>query len=283
MVLEPRRPPQARSPDPLDASATVTICVLGPFRVLHGASPLRLHCRGKTDLLLSTLAINHARGLARDELVVHLWPDHDPALARQALHSLIHSLHRAFDAPLAGAPPVVYSGGMYRLNAEAGVAVDTARFDALADRGGAAERAGARPRAMAAYAEAVALYRGDLSVGADALALVERERLRARYCGLVRCLAADRRDAGDYAASLAYAYRLLASEPCCEATHRLIMNCLVCRGERAQALRQYRLCEEILRAEFGAEPEAETVALFEQIRGRSQPGRAVGGRWARQG
>jgi DNA-binding SARP family transcriptional activator len=44
------------------------------------------------------------------------------------------------------------------------------------------------------------------------------------------------------------------------------MRCLVSRGERAQALRQYRLCEGILRAEFNAEPEAETEALYEQIR-----------------
>jgi DNA-binding SARP family transcriptional activator len=277
MVSEPRRPSQARPPDPCDAAAPVTICVLGPFRVLHGASPLRLRCRGKTDLLLATMAADHARGLARDELVARLWPDHDSARARQALHSLIHSLHRAFDAPLAGAPPVVFAAGLYRLNAEAGVAVDAARFDALADRGGAAERAGSHGRAMAAYAEAAALYRGDLSVGDDYRALVERERLRARYCRLLRRLAADRRDAGDHAGSLAYAYRLLASEPCCEPTHRLIMRCLVSRGERAEALRQYRLCEEVLRAEFDAEPEAETVALYEHIRRVGRPDRAACG------
>ena len=37
-------------------------------------------------------------------------------------------------------------------------------------------------------------------------------------------------------------------------------------GERGQALRQYRLCESILAAEFNAPPEPATTALFERIR-----------------
>jgi hypothetical protein len=148
MVREPRRLHHARSPEAADVRPPVTICVLGPFRVLHGDAPLQLRCRGKTDMLMATLAVSHSRGLERDELVACLWPDHNPALARQALHSLIHSLHRAFDGPLRGAAPVVYAGGFYRLNVEAGVTVDLARFDALAERGDAAERAGADRQAL---------------------------------------------------------------------------------------------------------------------------------------
>jgi DNA-binding SARP family transcriptional activator len=44
------------------------------------------------------------------------------------------------------------------------------------------------------------------------------------------------------------------------------MRCHVRRGERSQALRQYRLCQQILRAEFDAAPEPATEALFEQVR-----------------
>jgi hypothetical protein len=44
------------------------------------------------------------------------------------------------------------------------------------------------------------------------------------------------------------------------------MRCHVRRGERAQALRQYRLCESVLRSEFETDPEPATKALFEQIR-----------------
>jgi hypothetical protein len=44
------------------------------------------------------------------------------------------------------------------------------------------------------------------------------------------------------------------------------MRCCVRSGERAQALRQYRLCVDILRSEFDALPEPATVALFDQVR-----------------
>jgi hypothetical protein len=37
-------------------------------------------------------------------------------------------------------------------------------------------------------------------------------------------------------------------------------------GERAQALRQYTVCRDILRAEFDAGPEQETIGLFDRIR-----------------
>lgn len=44
------------------------------------------------------------------------------------------------------------------------------------------------------------------------------------------------------------------------------MRCYVRQGERAEALRQYRLCESVLRVEFDALPEPATTALFAQIR-----------------
>jgi hypothetical protein len=44
------------------------------------------------------------------------------------------------------------------------------------------------------------------------------------------------------------------------------MRCHVRRGERAQALQQYRVCVDLLRTTFRAKPEPATVALFEQVR-----------------
>ena len=71
---------------------------------------------------------------------------------------------------------------------------------------------------------------------------------------------------GDYTGCLSHARRLLANDPCREDAYRLMMRCYVRLGERAQALRQYRLCQTILRTEFDAVPEPATTALFDQIR-----------------
>jgi DNA-binding SARP family transcriptional activator len=160
----------------------------------------------------------------------------------------------------------VCEDGYYRLNTEAGVRVDMACFDRLADTGDEQARAGDLASAAACYALAIRHYHGDLSVADDVESIVERERLRSRYLSLLARVADYHYGARDYDTCLEYAGCLLASDPCREDAHRLVMRCHVRRGERAQALRQYRLCQDILRAEFDAVPEPATTVLFDQIR-----------------
>jgi DNA-binding SARP family transcriptional activator len=218
--------------------------------------------------LLCHLALHSAEGVSPDTLLTVLWPESDAALAVEALYSRIYRLHKLFSAALGGAAPVVHAAGRYWLNTAAGVEVDVACFDAWATAGDQQARAGNTAGAATAYQHAVQLYRGDLDLCAETgmHALLERERLQARYLDLLAWLAGYAYAAGDYAACLGYARRLLETDPCREDAHRLIMRCSVRRGERAPALHQYRLCEAILRREFAAPPEPATVALFEQVR-----------------
>jgi DNA-binding SARP family transcriptional activator len=71
----------------------------------------------------------------------------------------------------------------------------------------------------------------------------------------------------DYAPAQEYALRLHAHDACREDAHRVVMQAHVRLGERAQALREYRLCEQVLRCEFDIAPEAATKALYDRIRG----------------
>jgi DNA-binding SARP family transcriptional activator len=61
------------------------------------------------------------------------------------------------------------------------------------------------------------------------------------------------------------ALRLLGHDPCREDTHRLAMHCYVRVGARAQAVRQYEVCEHIL-ARTRSPPEPSTENLYELIR-----------------
>jgi len=49
------------------------------------------------------------------------------------------------------------------------------------------------------------------------------------------------------------------------------MRCYVRVGQRAQALRQYRICREVLALEFDARPEESTEELYRLV--RTEPGR----------
>ena len=217
--------------------------------------------------MLCHLALRPDPGLTRDALRGTLWPDSEPHRAAQSLNSLVHSLNKRLGDALGAAAPVVLVDGCYRLNVEAGVRVDAACFDALAAAGERAAATGDRDSEAMFYRRALDLYRGDLcSAVTDLHAVIEGERLRALALTLRARLAEAHYDHGDYETCLDQTLELLAADPCREEAHRLAMRCYLRRGERAQALRQYRLCEQVLRCEFDAPPEAATTALYDRLR-----------------
>jgi len=264
----PRQYNQANSSHSVsaDIQLPILICLLGNFHVLKMGQPVRVSNGGKAEALLCTLALQNDYCAPRDRLIGILWPDTHTALAIQSLNTLVYTLHKLLGDAIGGAAPVLHADGYYLLNVEAGIGVDVASFDALTRAGDQQAKAGKWDAAVMAYDCAIRLYRGDLYAGSDLHAVLERERLRARYLTLLTHLADHYFRAGNYAVCLEYAQRLLDKDPCREDAHRLIMLCCVRRGERAQALRQYRLCQEALRAEFDAVPEPATTALFDKVR-----------------
>jgi len=243
----------------------VLICLLGGFRLLKRGRPVTVRSGGKVEELLCRLALPEGHVIPRGALLEALWPESEPDLASQSLNSLMYSLHKLLEVELGGAP-VLHADGYYRLNVEAGVGVDTAIFNALADAGDRETRRGNVADAAGFFAQAVRLYRGDLRSSLDLNAVVERESLRARYLTLLARLADYHYKEGDYAACLEHSLRLLSNDPCREDAHRVVMRCYVRTGQRTQALRQYRLCEQLLRSEFDAPLEPLTTALFDQVR-----------------
>lgn len=244
----------------------VLICLLGGFRLLRAGRPVPVRSGGKTEALISTLALHHRSPVPRDTLLDTLWPDNDPELSKQALDSLIHSLYKLVGGALGGARPLLSGAGGYQLNVEAGVGTDIGVFSTMIQSGERYARIGDEALAFACYQDAVALYVGDLTAGTDLYALVERESLRARYLTLLGRLTDYHYHHGDYAACLEHARRLLGSDPCREDAHRMLMRCYMRSGERTQALRQFQLCQTILRSEFDADPEPATIALYELMR-----------------
>jgi DNA-binding SARP family transcriptional activator len=208
------------------------------------------------------------RGIPREVLLREIWPRSEPTLASQALHGVLRGLRTLLGGALGGAEPVVPGAGSYRLNGEAGVAVDVARFQDLVAEGERMRREDEPTAAAAAYKRAVDLYRGDLSqaAGTTSHAALERERLRATYGRVLIWLADDAFARSAFEASLDHALALLAHDPCREDAHRLVMRCHLRLGERSQAMRHYQTAQAILRAELAADPEPATTALFEQIR-----------------
>jgi DNA-binding SARP family transcriptional activator len=247
----------------------VQVCVLGSFRILKGRAPIAVRPGGKVEQLVGALALN-TDGMVRDELLGLVWPESESDLAAQSLNSLIHWLRRSLSDALAGLPPVLRQAGRYRLNTEGGVTIDVQAFDRAVDAGDRRSRTGQVNEAMYAYSDALRLYAGDLAIGSGIQHVIERERLRTRYLSVFARLADLHFADADYERTLVNALRLLACEPCREDAHRLAMRCYVRLGQRAQAMRQYRICSEVLAQEYDARPEDLTEELYRLI--RTDPG-----------
>ncbi|HEY3148745.1 MAG TPA: BTAD domain-containing putative transcriptional regulator, partial [Dongiaceae bacterium] len=223
--------------------------MLGGFE-LRGSGGRDLTPSGKKlRALVAVLALARGTGWSRERLMTLLWGDRDEEQARGSLRQALAELRRTLGehAILADRETVVLDPGTLH--------VDAVEFAALSAAG--------------SWEEAAALYGGDLLDGvslpdagfADWL-VVERTRLHDMA---VRALA-HLLETQSGEAALTTAQRLLELDPTREDTHRALMRLYVLHGDRAQALRQYQLCRDLLWRGLSVKPEPETERLFQEIK-----------------
>jgi DNA-binding SARP family transcriptional activator len=240
----------------------LSLRLLGRFEAQsHDGKPLPLQ-GGKGQALLAYLALPAGRTQLREQLAALLWSDLPPARARRNLRQVLFDLRRALPA-----------GEALRLDGDAValdpavVEVDVARFEAAIQED-----------TPAALEEAARLYGGDLLAGLVVQAppfeewlAAERERLRERAIETLARLCAHQRAAGTLEAAVDTALRLLALDPLQEPIHRTLMRLYADLGRRSAALRQYQACVATLERELGAEPDAETQLLYQELLRRVPP------------
>ena len=131
-------------------------------------------------------------------------------------------------------------------------------------------------------------YRGDLLDGFDARSTAfdewltsERMTLRKEMSDALQQLAdCASRTATAKARSL-LATKLVSLEPLNEAAHRMVMELHAKRNAYAEALRQYRVCRDVLRRELDVAPEPATEQLYRDLMRRRRA--ALGTRrWRRR-
>jgi predicted ATPase/class 3 adenylate cyclase len=227
---------------------------LGPLEVsIHGAPPPRLRYH-TTGWVLALLALRGGAPVDRDWLAALLWPDR---MRTQALRNCLAELRRALGPEchrLRSLTPRTLSLDL------SGAWVDVRAFDAVIAAGD-----------VTALEEAVALHRGPLLEGcAEEWVLAERERREQEYLGALERLAAYALGQGNAAAAEGYLRRAVAADPLRESAQRALMQALATGGNSAAATQVYRDLRLHLHRELNAEPDPETVALFQQLRSQAR-------------
>jgi predicted ATPase/DNA-binding SARP family transcriptional activator len=220
----------------------------------------RLRTR-KDAWLLSLLILHHPRPLDRNWLAASLWPDSPEPTALVNLRMSLKSLRRAMGAE------------SYRLLAPTprtlaldltGAEVDLHLFDAAIARAEDAARGTADPVSLAA---AVALYRGPFLDGCvEPWALHERSTREDACLHALERLASRAASEGEPALAERYLRRAIDIDPVRESASRALMRALADSGHSAAAFLVFHELRRRLHGELHAEPDPETVRLFEQIR-----------------
>jgi predicted ATPase/DNA-binding SARP family transcriptional activator len=249
------------------AGGLLKIRALGAASVHRGDTPVTAADWGyaKPRELLFLLATS--RPLTRDQLGAALWPDLPPDRLGNTLHTALRGVRRALGDP----DWVTYADGRYSFNAEREHECDVETFEqALA----AARRARPAEAALPDLQRAIAAYGGDFLAGmaAGEWAEARRDELGRSFESALLAAGRLQAGAGRFAPAAAAFRRAVAHEPLNETAHRELMGCWARMGETARAVRHYEELVELLRAQVGVAPAAETTALYRKLAGTVQPG-----------
>ena len=230
---------------------------LGGLTIQNEKGPLAGAITRKRSLaLLALIGLATEQGLSRDRALAYLWPESDTDRARNNLKQTLFQLRRELHEEV-----FVPGGGALRLETDA-ISVDACDFQAALDRGNPTT--------------AVTLYRGPFLDGfylpglAEFERWVESERVRLAqdYAGALEALADRASRMGDDLGAADWWRRLAAHDPLSARSAMGLIRSLAQAGDRAAALEHARAYEELVRGEFGSDPDPEVTDLARQLRGK---------------
>lgn len=247
---------------------------LGACEIVLAGEPLTAFATDKVRALLVYLVLEQ-RAHERSQLAQFLWPGYGEESARQSLRQALYRLRQLLPGS-AATPWILNNRQTVQFDPAAPVQVDVITFtQLLADcTSHAHDQLITCQPCLARLRQAVDLHRGDFLAGftvADSDPFEEWRRVTQEQCHIAALDALEQlTDAcaanGDYEQAQKFAERQIALEPWCEQAYRQLMRTLARSGRRNAALAQYHTCRQVLADELGSTPDAETTALYEQIR-----------------
>jgi DNA-binding SARP family transcriptional activator len=232
---------------------------------------------GKALELFCYLLLSPDRAHTREILSEVLWPGGNPVASRRYLRQALWRLSAAIqyrpDSRGKGTELLLISEhGWVRINPEVPWWLDVSEFEQtyVTTR----DTVGHRLSDEQAHdlETALELYRGDLlATWYQDWCSYERDRLQLVYLAILDQLMGYCEARRLYAKGLSFGQTVLRYDPSRECTHRQLMRLHHRAGDRTSAIRQYERCAAGMAHEFGIQPSADTVALYEQIRADRVP------------
>jgi DNA-binding SARP family transcriptional activator len=217
-------------------------------------------------VLLALLATERHRTVPSDELAEALWGERLPQSWKASLRVALSKVRTSLVAAELDARALRSSAGGYRLHLGEGVEVDVEVASHDLEEAERALFAGDSGTARKLAISARGVLSAPLLPGAEGPWVDDRRRWTR---GLpVRALEAEAEATsaqGEGAAAVGAAENAVALEPFHESSHRALMRAHATAGNKAEALRSYWRCRQLLGEELGVDPAPATEALYLQL------------------
>jgi len=247
------------------ASVTIRVDLTGDIGVTVGDAVVASSAfpDRKGRLAFAYLAA-HRRPVPREELAEALWPSGRPDTWRRNLSVLVSRLRALLSrAGLDGSATLPGIGDCYQLRLPPGAEIDVDFAAARAEEATRALGEGDAERALAASLVAAEIARRPFLPGE------EGDWIDARRQALDRVLltaldvaAAVLADAGETERAVALGGEAVQVAPFRESGYTRLIRLQLAAGDRAEALRTYTRCRELLAQELGVDPAPETQAAY---------------------
>ena len=218
--------------------------------------------RRSAKTVIKILAVQPGHAAHREQIIDILWPGVDTESALNSLGKALHAARRAVEPELPRRQDSAYlrlADAMLVLNTER-VVVDADQFEQLAEDA-------IRRRDLNAYQAALAAYGGELlpEDRYESWCAERRDGLAELRVRLLLETAEALERQGAYNDSAGRLREVLLQDPAREVAHRHLMRLYCLMGTLDQAVRQFHVCQDVLRRELDLAPQPETVSLYEQI------------------
>jgi DNA-binding SARP family transcriptional activator len=213
------------------------------------------------------LALNRHRSVHREELLGAIWPGDAPAQTDSGLDAILSKLRSMLKAAGFGADAgVTVSSGTIALQLPMTTWIDLeAAANALDEAEGALRRT-AMAEAWSLANIAVVISRRPFLSDVEAPWIEsQRAALRTMQMRALQCLVTVSANNAEPLLAIQHAAEMIELDPFRETAYQLLMKMHAAAGDRAEALRVFAKCRELLRDELGVGPSPQTEAVYLEI------------------
>ena len=247
------------SDNAIEGTARWSLRLFGGFELSALPGGEKVALPGKRErVLLAYLALSPNCRQPRRKLAALLWGDATDETLLDNLRACVWKLRKALDDTEHG---LIASEGEDIVFDAAAFDVDVLAFRLLASQSGRSK-----------LEEAAKLYCGEFLDGLDvdseefeSWRRAEMARYRDQAIDVLTRLMTQLSEGGETERAIETGLRILRLEPLHEAAIRRLMRLYGASGRRGAAVQLYRMLADALKTELGAQPEAETRAVFAEI------------------